>query len=155
PTRYNSGVRTIGEGPMPIHDWARVPAGLFHHFHQHWAVSICDALNAGRLPKGYYALIEQSAAGVYPDVVTLERGPRVGGRRNAPDGIAVAVAPPKTRFVSQASDADQYAARANQVAIHHSLGDVVAVIEIVSPGNKGSRHALRSFVQKTLEFLQQ
>ena len=31
---------------MPIHDWSHVPAGLFHHFHQHWAVSICDTLNA-------------------------------------------------------------------------------------------------------------
>ena len=47
---------------MPIHARSRVPAGLFHHFHQHWSVEICDVLNAGRLPKGYYALIEQSAA---------------------------------------------------------------------------------------------
>ena len=33
---------------MPIHDWSKGPAGLFHHFHQRWAISICDALNAGR-----------------------------------------------------------------------------------------------------------
>jgi hypothetical protein len=41
---------------MPIHDWSGKPVGLFHHFHQRWAGSICDALNAGRLPKGFYAL---------------------------------------------------------------------------------------------------
>jgi hypothetical protein len=32
-------------------------------------------------------------------------------------------------------------------------GDVVAIIELVSPGSKSSRHALRSFVEKTLHFL--
>jgi hypothetical protein len=32
---------------------------------------------------------------------------------------------------------------------------VVSVIEIVSPGNKGSRAALRSFVDKTVELLRQ
>jgi hypothetical protein len=110
-------------------------------------------LNAGRLPKGYAALIEQSAAGVYPDVITLERGSKVGGRRNAPGGIAVATAPPKTRFVSEASDEDVYAAKANRIAIHHPLGKVVSIIEIVSPGNKNSRHALRTFLEKNLDFL--
>lgn len=24
---------------MPLHDWKRVPAGLFHHFYQHWDAS--------------------------------------------------------------------------------------------------------------------
>jgi hypothetical protein len=26
--------------PMPIHDWTRVDAGIFHHFHQQWIVAI-------------------------------------------------------------------------------------------------------------------
>ena len=140
---------------MPIHDWSRVAAGLFHHFHQGWSGAICDALNAGRLPNGYSALIEQSAAGLYPVVLTVERGPRIGGRRNPRTGIAVATDPPQTRFVSQATEEDVYAAKANRIAIHHPLGEVIAVIEIVSPGNKNSRHALRTFVGKTIEFLQQ
>lgn len=35
---------TIGTGPenggrlMPIHDWTRIPAGRFHHFHQDWSI---------------------------------------------------------------------------------------------------------------------
>src|SRR5262249_52574373 len=37
--------------------------------------------------------------------------------------------------------------------IRHPLGRVVSVIEIVSPGNKGSRSALRSFVEKSVDFL--
>jgi hypothetical protein len=60
---------------MPIHDWARVDANLFHDFHQTWTVGIRNALNAGLLPKGYSALVEQHAGGLVPDV--LRRGNRV------------------------------------------------------------------------------
>ena len=48
-----------------------------------------------------------------------------------------------------------YAAKANRVTIRHPLGHIVAVIEIVSPGNKESRHALRRFVEKAVELLHQ
>lgn len=44
---------------MPVHDWTRVDACLFHHFHQDWTVELCRSLNAGRLPSGYVALIDQ------------------------------------------------------------------------------------------------
>ncbi len=95
---------------MPIHDWSRKPPGLFHHFHQQWAGSICNALNAGRLPEGFYAHLEQQAAGVEPDILTLEREQKAG-RSHQPKGvIAVADAPPRTRFVTQASEEDIYAA---------------------------------------------
>jgi hypothetical protein len=147
--------RNVGGKLMPIHDWSRKPVGLFHHFHQQWVGSICNALNAGRLPQGFYALLEQHAAGVIPDVVTLERGPVSRARLESPGGIAVAKAPPKTRFMSQASDEDIYAAKADRIAIYNPLGDVVAVIGLVSPGNKNSRHALRAFVEKTLDLLRQ
>jgi hypothetical protein len=44
-------------------------------------------------------------------------------------------------------------ARANRIAVKHRLGKVVAIIEIVSPGNKSSKHHLRTFVEKTRELL--
>jgi hypothetical protein len=53
------------------------------------------------------------------------------------------------------SDAEIFAARGNTVAIHHPLGRVVCVIEIVSPSNKGSRSALQSFVNKAVDLLRQ
>ena len=31
---------------MPIHDWTRVDANVFHDFHQTWSISIRNALNA-------------------------------------------------------------------------------------------------------------
>lgn len=50
-------------------------------------------------------------------------------------------------------EVDLYAQKANRLLIKHRLGQIVAVIEIISPGNKYSRHALRSFVQKAEELL--
>ena len=49
-----------------------------------------------------------------------------------------------------------YLSKQKAVVIHHGSGDrVVAVIEIVSPGNKNSAHGLRSFVTKARELLRQ
>lgn len=137
---------------MPIHDWTRVEAGLFHDFHHAWIEDIKRALNAGRLPPGYFALAEQVASGPIPDVLTLQVPSRSTGPPAASGGVAVADAPPRTAVVRQAEE-DIYAARANHIAIRHSRGTVVAVIEIVWPGNKGSRFALRKFVEKSGEFL--
>ena len=57
---------------MPIHDWTRVGAGTFHDFHCGWVVEICNALNVGLLPPGYYARAEQVGGEVGPDVLTLQ-----------------------------------------------------------------------------------
>jgi len=35
---------------MPIHDWTRVDAGVFHRFHHEWIFAIARALKAGVLP---------------------------------------------------------------------------------------------------------
>lgn len=45
---------------MPMHDWTKADAGLFHHFHQGWCWEIGRELNRGQLPDGYTALVEQS-----------------------------------------------------------------------------------------------
>lgn len=133
---------------MPVHDWSHVDANVFHHFHQQWTVAISNVLNAGLLPAGYSALVEQYAAGFFPDVLALERQPR----SSKPAGGLLTATPPKTTLVRHAQSA--LAARANRIAIRRRLGEVVCVIEIVSPGNKSGRAALRAFVDKTVEFLQ-
>jgi hypothetical protein len=100
---------------VPIHDWTRVDAGTFHDFHQGWTIEICNRLNGGIVPNGYFAMADQRISGPEPDVV--------------------------------------YVRKANRIAIRHGLGRVVAMIEVVSPGNKDSRHAIASFVAKAVEFL--
>jgi hypothetical protein len=136
---------------MPVHDWKPVDANLFHHFHQRWAGAICDALNAGRLPAGYSALVDQHAAGLIPDVLTVQRRPRGDGGQPRRGG-AVTTTPPRTRHVFETKE-DILAARGNRIVIRHRLGEVVCVLEIVSPGNKASKHGLRAFVEKSHEFL--
>ncbi len=133
---------------MPVHDWSRVDASIFHHFHQRWTIAICDALNAGLLPPGYSALVEQHAVGLVPDVLALQRRSRPA----EPVGGILTAIPPKTRLVRQAKTV--LAARSNRIVIRHRLGEIVCMMEIVSPGNKSGRAALRSFVNNTLEFLE-
>lgn len=137
---------------MPAHDWTVPPVGLYHHFHQQWSGELCDGLNAGVLPKGFYALIDQRTIGLVPDVLALKRGPR-SRHPGGPGGVAVATTPPKARFVCQQTDREAYAARANRIAVRNPLGEVVALIELVSPGNKDSKHAIRSFVEKATDFI--
>jgi hypothetical protein len=136
---------------MPIHDWTRVPSGLFHHFHQDWSIEIARALNRGLLTNGYYALIEQKVDGPEPDVIAVETKKR---DEAAPGAPTAPLAPPKTAMTARiASDAVRYARKANRISIRHPLGEVVTVIEIVSPGNKDSRNSLRSIVEKAVAFL--
>jgi hypothetical protein len=135
---------------VPIHDWTRVRANRFHDFHQSWTIAIRNALNAGQLPPGYFAMIEQTAGRTQADVITLDLNSPAG--RTPTAGLAVAEAPPKTQFVTR-SEAALYAQKANRITVRHPDGDVVAVIEIVSPGNKDSRHAIRAFARKAVEFL--
>jgi hypothetical protein len=139
---------------MPIHDWTRVDAGLFHDFHQDWTIELRRSLNAGLLPPGFTALTDQQIGGVIPDVLTLHREPKNPGKREPIGGLAVADTPPKARFVHEAEE-DTYARRANRIRIQHRHGQVVAVIEIVSPGNKNSRNALRAFVRKASDLIGQ
>jgi len=141
---------------MPIHDWTRVEAGIFHDFHQTWIAEIKRALNRGLLPPDHYALVEQIAGGREPDVLTLQlQGPTNGTR--VPDArggtVALADAPPRVWFRAR-TEIDIYAAKAKVIAIRHTSNHrVVAVVEVVSPGNKSHRQALRAFVEKAEELL--
>jgi hypothetical protein len=136
---------------MPFHDWTRVPAGLFHDFHQSWSIRIKDALNSGLLPKGVAALVEQRAGPRESDVLAIQS--RAGRRpRLADSGGVVTQERPATRFVRR-SASGAYARRANRILVRHHLGEILAVIEILSPGNKDSRASLADFVEKTVGFL--
>lgn len=141
---------------MPVHDWTRVDAGIFHAFHHDWITDISRALNRGLLPSEYYALPEQIAGGLGPDVLTL-RHP--GGNGTPPSAnltggsVTFAVAPPKVR-IRMGSEANRYAAKAKAVTIRHvSNHQIVAMVEIVSPGNKNNQNGLNAFVRKAREAL--
>lgn len=146
---------------MPLHDWTRVLAGTFHAFHTAWIAELQGALNSGILPADFYALGEQLAGDVGPDVLTLHSTKPATElpppQRNGAGAIAIAERPPKVRITQQASqETVYYLAKQRSVVIRHASGDrVVALIEIVSPGNKQSRAFLARFLNKLLAAIQQ
>jgi hypothetical protein len=101
---------------MPIHDWTRVEAGIFHDFHHAWIEELKRVLNRGILPPEYYALAELQPAETY---------------------IAF-----------------YYRRKQSSVAVRHASGDkIIAIIEIISPGNKVSQSSLRDFVKEAASLL--
>jgi hypothetical protein len=146
-----------GEGAMPIHDWTPVPAGEFHAFHNAWIAMLQGAMNDGRLPESYYALGEQRSGNVVPDILTLRTADAEDRDLEREDeatggGVAVAEAPPRVSVVSEAdADTAYYLARRRSLVIRHASGDrVVAIVEILSPGNKHSRMSINQFFDKAM-----
>ena len=143
---------------MPMHDWTKVEPGIFHAFHHEWISEISRELNRSLLPSDYYALPEQIAAGFGPDVLTLQD--QRSDDHESLDGGGVATATslqsrPRTSFMAE-SDAEFYRRKKSSIAIRHVSGDrVVAMVEIVSPGNKAGRKAFQAFVDKAYELLEQ
>jgi hypothetical protein len=136
-----------------MHNWKPVRVNRYHHFHFQWCAKLCDALNDGVLPKGYFALVEQREPPYEPDVLALERNGQPYDRRNGAGGLAIAERPPQVSFVSKLDDAVAYAKAANRLAIRNAEGELVAIIEIVSPGNKHSDFSIHAFVEKACTFI--
>jgi len=135
---------------MPLHDWSPMPAGLYHDFHQTWSVYLKNALNSGILPPGLSALVEQRQGPREADVLTLKSWDR---RDEPSSGPGVATVPRPKAYTTRKTDAEFYGQRANRIVVHRKLGEIIAVIEIVSPGNKSSRKALAEFISKTIAYL--
>jgi hypothetical protein len=136
---------------MPIHDWTRVAPADFHHFHGRWIFALADDLNDGLLPNDYYAIAERTLRTMEPDVLALQEGSAAGRLRSpgtSEDRLtSLLVTPPRVAFTAEIEP--------DRATVQWSLairqvGDdrIVAVIEIVSPANKGTRHALDAFVAK-------
>jgi hypothetical protein len=139
---------------MPVHDWTRVSAGTFHHFHNAWITHLSDRLNGGLLPRGFYAMGEQYAGKIQTDVLTLHAGDDAAVHGG---GVAVlAEAPPRvSRKVAASEAAFVRAARRTLVIRHVSGHRVVAVLEIVSPANKDRPASVADFAQKAQSALRQ
>jgi hypothetical protein len=161
---------------MPIHDWTRVSAGTYHHMHQAWITELSRALNNGILPPAFYALAEQVAGRTVPDVLTLEYvreglaaegfeardlplhgSAEERGLERQPDGaIALAEAPPRVHAVESVPEATILTLRRRRIVIRHATDDrVVALLEIVSPGNKSGAGPMQAVLDKAVAALQQ
>ena len=144
---------------MPVHDWTRVDAGIFHAFHLNWLGRLQDTLNDGIMPAGYYALAEQHAGRLIPDVLTLKvsdvpKEGRAAGSAQVSEsgGTAVADAPPQTRRKHSVQATAK--GRRRSLAIRHVSGHrLVALLEVISPSNKDRAASVRDFVTKVVTAL--
>src|SRR5262245_19906363 len=150
---------------MPVHNWNRVTAGTFHDFHLAWIVELRRVLNGGLLPPGYYALAEQVAGEIIPDVLTLQRADGALGPAefkeefgNAAGSaiLTVTEVPPRVVVTASTREDMTLAGRRRRITIRHATGDrIIALVEIVSPGNKESEPMLRAFIEKAAAALQE
>jgi hypothetical protein len=141
---------------MPIHNWKRVAAGIFHHFHHDWITEISRTLNKDLLPEDYYAMAEQQAAGFGPDVLTLQMRDRnrPSAGTNGPTATST-LTRPRARFSAQ-TDIEFYRRKKSAIAIRHVSDDrLVAMVEILSPGNKSSKNGWHAFLEKVCDLLEQ
>jgi hypothetical protein len=136
---------------MPLHDWTRVDDGIFHDFHCAWIIHLKESLNEGLLPDGYYAMAEQHARDRIPDVLTLRAPDRDRSPQLPPPdrGVALADAPPRVSRKLVADLPFAYHTRRRTLTIRHvSDHRIVALIEIISPGNKDRASCVEEFVEK-------
>lgn len=133
---------------MPLHHWPnpRVP---WRSFHNHWIVRLVEYLNTGVLPVGFQARPTELIVGIEPDVLLLQNAdyPEPDGPPSSqpPLGEATltAILPPPAELP--------------MVGIYsaYDTSRLIAVIEIVSPGNKDRPDAVQGFVEKVLFLLQE
>jgi hypothetical protein len=143
---------------MPVHDWTRVSAGTFHDFHVAWIGELRKALNRGILPEGFYALAEQIAGDIGPDVLTLKTGePNPTGKEGGPvppGATAVKESPPRVHTSAVADEIEMYALKRRTLTIRYSGDDrIVAFVEVLSPGNKDRSRSLDRLIDKAFSAL--
>ena len=149
---------------MPVHDWSKVAHGTFHHFHTLWLAHLSEQLNR-LLPTDYYAMAEQRMGSGIGDVVTLTVGEdeeaeyatdsttstmTATAARTA--GIRMIEKPPRVARHLVLEDPPDVSERARRIVVRtKSEHRVIAIVEIVSPGNKDNRYRLQSFIEKTVQ----
>lgn len=144
---------------MPLLDHFHPPLSLerrWDSFHSNWATKIADALTERWLPPEYIAE-EHAHVGsqIEIEVATLERGDPAAPIRDS-IGIATmpikAWAPPDPDAVLPATFLSTFEIR----VLSHTAGPrLVAVIELVSPGNKDRVAERQAFAIKCASFLVQ
>ncbi len=146
---------------MPLHDWTKVSANDYHHFHGRWIYSLTDALNGGRLPPDHYAMADHTVPPVVPDVLTLQTGSdriTANGTYDVSGGTVATVtaSPPRVTFTATEQALKREVWKQRRILIYHAEDrQIVAVIEIVSPSNKAKKSELTTFVQKAVALLRQ
>jgi Protein of unknown function (DUF4058) len=143
---------------MPLLDHFHPPVSLrkpWESFHSRWIAAIADELNR-TLPPRYSAEIQiRLGRNVEADVAEVELGFTESGPGGTADGsVAVAAAtwaPPAVTATMPAVFPDSLVVEVRDTADSYR---VVAVVELVSPGNKHRPENRRAFSAKSASYLQ-
>jgi hypothetical protein len=144
-----------GSNEMPVHDWTRVSDGAFHDFHYSWVLEIKRALMHGLLPASYYVMAEQFGGDLgAPDVLTLQASDANPAPEGTLSGTATLTGSPPVVHARTTIARDRYARLQRTLVVRHTSNDrIVAMIEVLSRGNKSNRHAIRSLLDKSVAAL--
>ena len=112
-------------------------------------------MKRGLLPRGYYVMAEQVSGDLgAPDVLTLQAASPQSETGDSLSGTATLTEAPPIVHSRTTIPRDPYVRLQRTVVIRHTSNDrIVAMIEVVSSGNKSSRHAIRSFLDKAVAAL--
>jgi hypothetical protein len=141
---------------MPLLDHFHPPLTPGRHwesFHATWCVTLMEQLNEKTLPPGYFAEAQVHVGSrIETDVATLESEGGVTVSGNGEGGVATQTyAPPATATVMTVLFPDEVEVQ----VLGSSAGlNLVAAIELISPGNKDRPEARRLFVSKCAAYLQ-
>jgi hypothetical protein len=134
---------------MPIHDWTRVDASLFHNFSLGWVAELCRRLNQGLLPSSHYAMSETMDYRPAPGFIDLPE-PKCPFEDPGYRGEVWSVGerPPQTalRFV------DGRVEYANRVVTIRDCDThrVAAALFLVAESHKRTRSCLDAFVRRAV-----
>jgi hypothetical protein len=135
---------------MPMHDWSKVTPGEFHDFHGEWISATRRVLLDGVLPPQYYVAVDQHILGFIPDVLAM-RGQASKPRRGTVGPVELKE--PRTHPSVQTGVAPYFRTNRRLEIYQAGVNRLVAVIEVVSNGNKNSQSGIDAFLRKSLEFL--
>jgi hypothetical protein len=145
---------------MPLLDHSRPPLRgrpPYKSLNAAWGTFLCNGLNQGGLPPGYRAYPEMSVGiGLEADVATYEGTEQASaGSGNGDGGVATAVwAPPRPPLVVSVDFSDLESLEV-KVYADDGGGQLVAVVELVSPANKDRPANRAEFAAKCAAYLQQ
>lgn len=150
---------------MPLYDHFHTPLSDMHQwisFHGRWATSIADDLNR-RLPRRFLAEAPFNL-GTFAsaDVAEVDQSPResngpVKGLPLPADMGGVGVAAEPVTYTPPATGLTMPAAFPPEILVEirdlHRTRQVLAVVEVVSPGNKDDEQTRLAFAGKCLSYL--
>src|SRR3989442_1772504 len=144
---------------MPLLDHFHPPLAPRRHwesFHARWASALADALNESLLPPEFYAEVQTHVGAVLEiDVAAFEES-QVSAS-SSPDGASTTTmpaklwTPPASALTMPAVFPETFEVRV--LSTERGGLDLVAAIELVSPGNKDRPEERRAFAIKSASYL--